>query len=89
MVIQERKNGRARRTVALSHLSKHGLEKTHITCSAATIAMRIPGLKLKSTLECVDSYHGIELEEADRHKTTFATEWGKFLTRGISVLYHT
>ena len=70
MVIQERRNARARRTRVLSHLSKHGLDKTHITSSAATIAMRIPGQKLKSTLECVDSYHGIELEEADRHKTT-------------------
>ena len=56
--------------------------------------MRIPGKKLKSTLECVDSYHRIELEEADRHKTTFATEWGNsvtegFLSSGDSYIKHT
>ena len=47
---------------------------------------------------CVDGYHGIELEEADRHKTTFATEWGKlrykrasegYLSSGYSYIKHT
>ena len=61
MVIQERRIGRARRTRVLSHLSKHGLEKTHITSSAPTIIMRIPCKKLKFTLEYVDRYPGIEL----------------------------
>ena len=81
MVIQEKRNGKARRTVDLSHLSKQGLEKSHTTSSLASITMRIPGKKLKSKLECVDRYHGIELEEADRHKNTFAKEWGKFWYR--------
>ena len=75
MVIQEKKNRKARRTVDLSNLSKHGLEESHNTSSAAIIARWIPDNKLKSTLEHVDGYHGIELEEADRHKNTFATEW--------------
>ena len=76
MVIQEKRNGRARRTVDLSHLSKHGLEKTHITSSAPTIIMRIPCKKLKFTLEYVDSYHGIELEEADK-QNYFRNRMGK------------
>ena len=36
------------------------------------------GNKFKSTLDCVDGYHNIELAEEDIPKTTFATEWGKF-----------
>ena len=77
MVIQEKKNGKARRTVDLSYVSKRGLAESHHTPSAAIIAKRIPGNKFKSTLDCDDGYHGIELEEADRHQTTFVTEWGK------------
>ena len=60
MAIQEKKNGKARRTVDLSYLSKCGLTEPHHTHSAAIIAKQIPGTKFKSTL--VDGYHGIELE---------------------------
>jgi hypothetical protein len=80
MVIQEKKNEKARRSLDLSYLSKYGLAESHHT-SSAIIAKRIPGNKFKSTLDCVDGYHGIELEKEDRHKTTFATEWGKFRYR--------
>jgi hypothetical protein len=33
---------------------------------------------LKSMLDCVDGYHWVELAKEDRHKTTFATEWGLY-----------
>ena len=62
----------------LSYLSKHGLNKSHYMRSAPMIAKRVPGNVYKSTLVCVDGYHGIPLAEADRHMTMFATEWGKF-----------
>ena len=89
MVNQEKKNGKARRTVDLSYLSKRGLADSHHTPSAAIIAKRISGNKFKSTLDCVVGYHGIELEEEDRHKTTFAMEWGKFrYKRAPKVTYH-
>ena len=42
------------------------------------IAKGVPGNVYKSTLDCVDGYHGIALAKEDRHKTTFATQWGKF-----------
>ena len=45
------------------------------------IAKHVPGNKYKSTLDCLDGYHGVELAEEERHKTTFATEWGKFRYR--------
>ena len=62
----------------LSYLSKHRLDESHYTRSASMIAKSVPGNVYKSTLDCVDGYHGIPLAEEDRHKTTFATEWGKF-----------
>ena len=49
-----------------------------VDARATVIAKRVPGNKYESTLDCLDGYHGIELAEEDRHKTTFATEWGKF-----------
>ena len=78
LVIQPKKNGKARRTVDLSYLSKHGLEESHHTRSAPMVAKSVPANKFKSTLDCVDGYHGIVLAEEDRHKTTFATEFGMF-----------
>ena len=78
MVIQPKKNGRARRTIDLSGLSKAATHESHHTRSAAEIAMTVPAGKLKTTLDCVDGFHGVELAEEDRHKTTFSTEWGLF-----------
>ena len=78
MVIQPKKNGKARRTVDLSGLSRAGTHESHHTRSAAEIAITVPGGKLKTTLDCVDGYHKVELAKEDRHKTTFATEWGLF-----------
>jgi hypothetical protein len=78
MVIQPKKNGRARRTVELSGLIKAGRQESHHTRSAAEIVKDVPAGKLKSTLDCVDGYHGVEPAEEDRHNTTFAIEWGLF-----------
>jgi hypothetical protein len=78
MVIQPKKNGRARRTVDLSGLSKAGRHESHHTRSAAEIVKTVPAGKLKSTLDCVDGYHSVELAEEDRRNTTFATKWGLF-----------
>ena len=78
MVIQEKKNGKGRRTVDLSYLSKNGLDESHYKRSAPMIAKSVPGNVYKSTLDFVDGYHRIPLAEADRLKTMFATESGKF-----------
>ena len=63
MVIQEKKNGKARRTVDLSYLSRHRLNESHYTRSAPMIAKGVPGNVYKATLDCVDGYHGIPLAE--------------------------
>ena len=73
LVIQEKKNGKARRTVDLSYLSKKVLDESHYMRSAPDIANGVPGDVYKSTLDCVDGYHRIPLPEEDRHKMTFAT----------------
>jgi hypothetical protein len=78
MVIQPKKNGRARRTVDMARLSKAGKHESHHTKSVAEIAKSGSAGKLKSTLDCVDRYHKVKLAEEDRHKTTFATKWGLF-----------
>ena len=58
-------------------------ERTH------GIAKGILGNVYKSTLDCVDGYHGIPLAEDDRHKTTFANEWGNSGTpEHLRVTYH-
>ena len=60
MVIQSKKIGKVRRTVDLSYLSKHVLDESHHTPSDTVIAKRGPGNKYKSTLDCMDGYHGFE-----------------------------
>ena len=61
MVIQPKKNGRARMTVDLARLSKAGKHESHHKRSAAEITKSVPAGKLKSTLDCGDGYHGVEL----------------------------
>ena len=55
--------------------------------SPRSSAKRFPGNKYKSTMGCVDGYHGIDLAEENRHKTTFATEWGKFRYKRAPQVY--
>ena len=68
MVIQPKKNGTARRTVDLSGLSKAGRHESHHTRSAAKIAKSVPAGKLKSMLDCIEGYHGLELAKEDCHQ---------------------
>ena len=78
LVITPKKDGRPRRTVDLSGLTKVGIRETHHTRSPFKVVCTVPHNMLKSTLDCVDGYHGVPLAEEDRHKTTFLTEWGRY-----------
>ena len=51
--------------------------------SPAKVARTVPANKLKSTLDCVDSYHRVEIAEEDRHNPTFITEDGRFRYKRI------
>ena len=83
MIIQAKKNGKPRRTIDLSALTKASVRDTHHTRNPAKVARTTPADKLKSTLDCIDGYHGVEIAEEDRLKTTFITEEGKFQYKRI------
>ena len=83
MVITPKKNGNLRCTIDLSALSKVGIREMHHMRSPAKVARTVPANKLKSTLDCVDGYHGVEIAEEDCHKTTFITEDGRFRYKRI------
>ena len=78
MIIQPKKDGRPRRTVDLSGLTKAGVRETHHTRSPFRVVCSVPRYMLKSTLDCVDGYHGVPLAEEDKHKTVFITEDGRY-----------
>ena len=78
MIIQPKKDGRPRRTVDLSGLTKAGIRETHHTRSPFRVVFSVPSKMLKSTLDCVDGYHGVPLAEEDKHKTVFITEDGRY-----------
>ena len=63
MVIQPKKDGRVRRTVDFLGLTKTGIRETHHTRSPINVVCSIPRETFKSTLDCVNGYHGIPLAE--------------------------
>ena len=48
------------------------------TRSPFRVACSVPRDRYKSTLDCIDGYHGVLFAEDDQHKTTFITEWGRY-----------
>ena len=73
-----KKDGRPRRCVDLAALSKEGVRETYHTRSLFKVVCTVPKNKFKTTLDCVDGFHGVPLAEEDKHKTTFITEWGRY-----------
>ena len=83
LVITPKKDGRPRRTVDLSGLTRAGIRETHHTRSPIKVVCSVPAGMVKTTLDCVDGYHGIPLAEEDWHKTTFLTEKGRYQYRRV------
>ena len=81
MLIQPKKDGGARRLVDLSALTKVCAREIHHTRSLFKVAGSIPANTLRTTLDCKDGYHGVEIREEDREKTSFLTEWGCYRYR--------
>ena len=75
MLIQPKKDGRPRRVVDMSALTKVAKRELHHTRSPFKAACSVPGGVLKTTLDCVDGYHGVEM--------SFITEWGAFRYRRV------
>ena len=72
MVLRPKKDGRPRRTIDLQALTKAGIREMHHTRSPFRVVCSVPPNTLKSTLDCVDGYHGY------KHKMTFITECGRY-----------
>ena len=67
----------------MSALTKVAKRELHHTRSPFKAACSVPGGVLKTTLDCVDGYHGVEIAEEDRDKMSFITEWGAFRYRRV------
>ena len=73
--------------VDMSALTKVARRELHHTRSPFKAACSVPGGVLKSTLDCVDGYHGVEVAEEDRDKMSFITT-GVQSSRGSEFLPH-
>ena len=78
MVVTSKADGSPRRVVDFTELNKYTPRQTHHTASPWTIVSSIPPRKVKSVLDCWHGYHSVPLHPADRHLTTFVTEWGRY-----------
>ena len=78
MVVTPKANGSPRRTVDLQPLNKSSVRQTHHTQSPFHLAEQIPQKSWKTVTDAWNGYHSVELEEADRHFTTFITPWGRY-----------
>ena len=80
MVITPKKDGRPQRMIDLSALTRAGIRENqqHHTWALFNVVCLVPRNILKTTLDCVDGYHGVPLAEADCHKTTFVTKYSRY-----------
>ena len=78
MVITRKNDGSPCRTVDLSPLNKHCKRETFASDSPFQIARRIPRGAWKTVTDAWNGYHGVPLEESDRHLTTYITPYGRW-----------
>ena len=78
MVICAKKSGKPRRTVNLQALNEHAVRETHHTESPFHLARSVPPDTYKTVSDAWNGYHSTELDENDRHFTTFITPRGRF-----------
>ena len=71
-------DGSPRRTVDLQGLNSASVRQTHHCRSPYHQVMDVPPGKLKSTFDAWNGFHSVPIHTADRHYTTFITEWGRF-----------
>ena len=78
MVIIPKRSGKPRRTVDFQALNDHAVRETHHTESPFHLARAVPANTYKTVTDCWHGYHSTELEEQDRHYTTFITPRGRY-----------
>ena len=78
MVVTRKGDGSPRRTVDLSPLNKFCKRETFATESPFHIARRIPKGTWKTVTDAWNGFHGVPLDEASKHLTTFITPYGRY-----------
>ena len=73
MMITRKHDGTPRHTVDISRLNKQCKREAHTSESPFHVARRIPANTHKTVTDVWNGYHLVELQESDRHLTTFAT----------------
>ncbi len=78
MVLTPKADGSPRRTVDLQSLNKASVRETHHVIPPAQQARSVPKNQLMTVFDAWNGYHSIPIDPADRHKTTFITEHGRY-----------
>ena len=79
MVVQDKKTkGEIRICVDLRKLNDASVHDPFPTPFSDEVLDNVGGQEAYSFTDGFPGYHQIRIHEADRHKTTFATEWGSF-----------
>ena len=79
MVLSAKPDGSPRRTVDLQPLNKHSVRETHHTVPPAQQARAVPKHQIMTVTDAWNGYHAIPIKAEDRHKTTFITEYGRYM----------
>ena len=78
MVIRPKDNGKPRRTIDTQPLNKVTKRETHHVIPPAKQVRAIPKGQIMTVCDAWNGYHSIPIAEEDRHKFTFATEYGRY-----------
>jgi hypothetical protein len=79
MVVQDTKQGRGIRIcIDLRKLNDAGLRDPFPTLFTDEALGNVGGHEAYSFTDGFSGYHQIKIAQEDRHKTTFATEWGSY-----------
>jgi hypothetical protein len=78
MVVQEKKQGRINICLYLRKLDDACLHDHFPTPFTDQVLENVRGQEAYSSTDGFSGYHQIMIAPEDRHKTTFATEWGSF-----------
>ena len=78
MVVVSKSNGSPRRTVDYQQLNSQCLREPNYCESPFHTCRRVPPGTWKSTIDAVDGYHSVELDQESSKLTTFITPWGRY-----------
>ena len=81
MVITPKHDGSPRRVIDYQPVNDHCPRQTHHTRSPWQVASAVPPNAVKSVCDAWHGYHSVPIHPADRHITTFITQYGRYRYR--------